>query len=237
MRQALLALILTVWLGSFISCKRPVSASSAATPHSAKAKPTVRRIGQPSVEPNPFDRYLTNTKRNWPEPAFVIFAQSCGIDLDSSVPRFAQRPDKKWIVVHDLSRALKDQETDFYGTLALWHQGDRMVVEQWGMELDTGDYYRLFYCLENQKITNVESTSWELELQNESSKDTGWGYVHSWSLDKSGKFATVSRGFVDLMEKPISAPQIDAETQQGLNEEGVGMRTLADLEIPRQMVE
>jgi hypothetical protein len=231
------ALILLVGLGSFISCKHSASANSAATPHSAKAISTLRRIGKPSVEPNPFDRYLANTKRNWPEPALVRFAAACGVDVDKSAPKFAQRPNRKWIVVRDLSKALKDQETDFYGTLAAWRIADRILVEEWAMELDTGDYYRLFYCMRNQKITDVESTSWEIELHDDNSKDTGWGFIHNWALAPDGKFVTVSKGFTDLMENPIPAPKLDAETQQGLDEEGVGMRTLADLEIPKQMIQ
>lgn len=167
----------------------------------------------------------------------MSFAKICRIDVDATAPKFAQRPEQKWVPVRDLSKALKDQETDFYGTLAVWSKENRLLVEQWGMELDTGDYYRLFYCVNNQKITDVESTSWRLELDENSSKDTGWGYVHRWSLGSDGKFTTVSRGFIDLNEKPTPEPKLDADTQQGLNEEAVGMKTLADLKIPKQMTQ
>jgi hypothetical protein len=160
------------------------------------------------------------------------FASECQVDLDSITPRYAQNPGEKWVLVKDLSHAQEDQETDFYHTVAVWHAQDRILAEIWGMELDTGDYFRLFYCMENKKITLVDSASWSISLDNHSMKDSGWGYEHRWKLGPDGKFETVSRQFVDLREKTIAAPKLDAENQKGLDEEDVGTRTWADLKLP-----
>ena len=231
------ALILLVGLGIFISFSDPSSSSKATGQTRVQTNAAVRRIGQASVDPNPFNRYLANVQRNWPEPALVRFARNCGIDVDLDAPRFAERPEQKWISVRDLSNALKDLETDFYGTIAVWRRGEKILVEEWGMELDTGDYNRTFYCLNKQKITNVESTTWMLDQHENSSRDSGWGYIHSWALDLDGSFTTVSQEFIDLMEKPAPAPKLDADTQQELKEQSVGPRTLADLQIPEQMIQ
>jgi hypothetical protein len=241
MRQWLPVLMVLAGLGSLISCKRSaaVSTSQGAVGALGALKVTAvapKRVGNPSVDPNPFDRYLVNTQANWPEPALMRFAGECKVDLDSISPRFAQRPSEKWIQVKDLSKALKDQETDFYGTAEVWNQGARSFVEQWGMELDTGDYYRLFYCIERKKVTLAESVSWRVGLNDDSSKDSGWGYDHAWKLGPDGKFATVQTSFVDLHERPMTAPKLDAETATGLNEEGVGAKTWTDLDLPNELL-
>jgi hypothetical protein len=195
------------------------------------ANPPVR-IGKPSTELNPFDRYLADVKSNWPEPALVRFASDCQIDLDSVPPRYAQKPGEKWILVKDLSRAQSDQETDFYHTIAVWHSPNRIMTEEWGMELDTGDYYRLFSCLNQKKITLVDSVSWSIAPDDDPAKETGWGYEHRWGLGKDGTIATTLKQFVDLRDKPISAPPLDEETKKRLDDEGVGANSWADLQLP-----
>jgi hypothetical protein len=190
------------------------------------------RIGMPSTKLNPFDRYLANAIANWPEPALVRFAGECQIDLDSTVPLYTQEPGDKWIAVKDLSQAQSDQETDFYHTVAVWHSQNQIMTEEWGMELDTGDYYRLFYCFDQKKITLVDSVSWKIALENDPAKDTGWGYEHRWKLGQDGKFATTLKQFVDLREKPIASPQLDEETKEGLDAEDVGIHSWADLQLP-----
>jgi len=193
-------------------------------------------MGKPSNKLNPFDRYLADSKANWPEPALVRFAEQCQVDLESGVPRYAQEPGEKWILVKDLTHALQDQKTDFYHTVAVWHLDDRILAEEWGMELDTGDYYRLFYCMESKKITLVDSVSWSISPDNDSSKDSGWGYEHRWKLGPNGKFETISRLFVDLREKPIAAPKLDADTLEGLKQEKIEPHTWADLELPNGLL-
>jgi hypothetical protein len=234
MKNLLPVLALLAGLGSSISCKHP-SPSATPTPiNSTVMKPinSPKRVGKPSTKLNPFDRYLANTKANWPEPALVRFAKECQVDQDATVPRYAQNPGEKWILVKDLTHAQEDQETDFYHTVAVWHIDDRIMTEEWGMELDTGDYYRLYYCLKRQRIILVDSVSWSIALDNDSSKDTGWGYEHRWKLETNGKFATVLHRFVDLQEKPIAHPTLDVETQKGLDEESVGIHSWADLKLP-----
>jgi hypothetical protein len=233
MKKWLPILIVFLWVGSFISCKqqsvgpdRKAVATSSTTPLS------VRKRGGPSNELNPFSRYLADSKADWPESALMNFAKECQVDVESSRAKYAQRPGDKWIPVNDLSNALNDQETDFYGTVAVWHSGERVLAERWGMELDTGDYHHFFVCLDKQKITIVDSISWSIELHNDSSKDSGWGYDHRWKLDPDGNFVTVSKGFIDLHEKPIGAPKMDTETKNGLNEETLIIHAWKDLELP-----
>lgn len=238
MKRWLPVLALLAGLGSFISCKHPTTSiehkptsSTARTP----ANP-LKRIGKPSTELNPFNRYLSDAKANWPEPALVRFAKECQVDLDATAPRYAQNPGEKWVLVKDLTHVQEDQETDFYHTVAVWHVDDRIMAEEWGMELDTGDYYRLYYCLEREKIILVDSVSWSIVLDNDSSKDTGWGYEHRWKLGTNGKFETTLRRFVNLQERPSAAPKLDEDTQKVLDEEGVRMQTWADLKYPSELL-
>ena len=238
MRHWLPVLVLLAGLGSLISCKSPATRSI----HSGPTGPlnvtaqAPRRIGTPSNDLNPFDRYLADAKTNWPEQALLRFASQCKVDLDATAPKFAQSPNDKWIPVKDFSGALKDQETDFYGTVEVWHQVDRVLVERWGMELDTGDYYRLLYCFEQKKTTLAESVSWSVEFNNDSSKDSGWGYDHRWKLGPGVEFVTTQKSFVDLHEQPMAAPKLDAETMKSLNDENMGVKTWADLELPDELL-
>jgi hypothetical protein len=179
---------------------------------------------------------LSDAKANWAEPAFVRFAQECQVDLDATTPRYAQQPREKWVLVKDLSHAQEDQETDFYHTVAVWHTQDRILAELWGMDFETGTYFRLFYCMESKKITLVDSVSWRISLDNDSSKDAGWGYEHRWKLEPNGKLGTVLHRFVDLREKPIAAPRLDADTQKGLDQEDGGPHTWADTELPNELL-
>jgi hypothetical protein len=202
----------------------------------AGADTAPKRIGIPSTEVNPFDRYLSDAKKNWPEPALVRFATMCGLEIDSIAPRFAQRPKEEWVIVKDLSGAQQDQETDFYGTLAVWHRGDRTVAEEWGMELDTGDYFRLFFCLRDQTILNAESVSWKTGLEENGGDTSGWGYDVKWNLNAKGESEMVSKRFVNLREMPIPEPSMDADTIKDLAAIGLAMKTWKDLRYPDQML-
>lgn len=234
MRRMFPTLVLFAGLGAFISCKDHSGAEAQRTQANTAAKAATQPTptGKPSTLLNPFDRYLDDTKRHWDEPLLVRFASECQVDLNGSSPRYAQRPDQKWNPVKDFSHAQDDQETDFYGTVAVWHAADRILVDEWGMELDTGDYYQTFFCLERNRIAKVDSISWKLEIAGDSSKTAGWGFEHRWKLGMNGKFQTVSRRFIDLREQSLPEPAMDADTRQNLNEEGVGMHTWKDLELP-----
>jgi hypothetical protein len=245
-----LALLASVVLAA--SCKSH-SAQSAERSRAAEAKASVaataavsapatpvapKRSGDPSSELNPFGRYLDDAKNNWPEPALVRFASACGIDVDRAAARFAQRPGDKWLPVKDLSNAQADQETDFYHTLAVWHRGDLALTEEWGMELDTGDYYRIFTCLNHLKITSAESVSWSISEDEENpSPSQAWGYDVLWTISPKGDLTIASKKFVDLREKPMAEPALDAETRKGLEAQGFTMRSWSDLEYPSAMLE
>ena len=166
---------------------------------------------------DPFDRYLAGMKTNRSEPALVRVAEECGLDIKALAPRYAQRPDERWIPVKDLSGALKDQETDFYGTVAVWHAANRILVERWGMELDTGDYYRMLFCLQDQNVKFAEAADWSIPIEGENSENSSWGYEQRWVIGKGGKYEIVLHRFVDIGEQPMAEPKLDAETRNGLS--------------------
>ena len=219
MRRSLPILALLAGLGSFISSNQTVEAQ-AKSPLLATA------------EVDPFSRYLSFEKAHRSEPALSRFATSCGMDLASVKRRYAQRPKDAWNLVPDLSRAMDDQETDFYGTVSVLHQSDLILVERWGMELDTGDYFRLLYCLSNKQVTLAESVIWRLAGFGDGTDSVTWGYEHRWKLGHHGKLETDPARFINLEEMPMQTPKLDDETVKSLKNEGVGVKNWADLDLP-----
>ena len=238
MKRLVPVLVTTVGLGCCFSCKSSTKLTTQSMTTSKPASPATPVIrataAQPSKELNPFDRYLADTANSVFETPLENFAASCGLDLSSATGRFAQRPDEKWALVPNLKDALKDQETDFYGTLAVYHASDKTVAVEWGMELDTGDYYRLLYCLDRDQIVAVESTSWTLDLSAPQGVTRGRGYDHRWNRSANGKFITTSKGFVDLRDQPIGASSVNAEARKELDRPRakVEQRTWQDLKYP-----
>ena len=177
-------------------------------------------FSQVKEQPDPFDRYLAGLKANHPEDVLVRFAANCGVDIESIKPRFAQSPQDNWVLVNDLSNALKDQETDFYATVAIWHAADRILIEQWGMELDTGNYSRHLICLQRQKIIFFESSDWTIppvETAQQRAAYPAWGYEQRWNISTNGRYEKVLSRFIDVDEHPINEPALDLETRKGLD--------------------
>jgi hypothetical protein len=251
MRKWLPVLALLAGLGSLISCKPAPAATAKPTTETQKLsdsapEPHLKAQRAPGTGPlpavsqdkvDPFDRYLAVEKAHGHEAELTRFASECEIDLSNAKPRYAQRPGEVWKIVPDLSKAKDDLETDFYGTVAVWHQADRILTEEWGMELDTGDFYRLMYCLDNKKIRLAESTSWKLADFGDNVSDTDWGYEVQWKRGPDGKFGVGSRRFVDLDEKPMATPKLDEEALKGLQEESVGAKTWSDLRFPKELLQ
>ena len=166
---------------------------------------------------DPFQRYLAGLKANQPEAAFVRFADECGVDIKAAAPRYAQSPSEKWVPVKDMSKVLKDQETDFYATVAVWHMEDKIMVEQWGMELDTGNYFRRFYCLQRQRISLFEEVDWSippLENEKERASYPAWGFEQHRKVGKDGRLEIVLHRFVDVFEQPVKAPKLNADGEE-----------------------
>jgi len=242
MRRWLPILVALAGLGSLISCKRTPAVQAKPAIETPKplvpASKTLQHETVPAAatleagQTDPFTRYLTVENAHGHQPALTRFAAECAVDLATANANYAQRPEETWNMVPDLSKAQDDQETDFYGTVAVLHQQGRILVEQWGMDLDTGDYYRLLYCLNMKQITLADSVSWRMAGFGESAGDASWGYEHRWKLRRTGKFDTEQTRFIDLDEKPIPAPKLDADTLNGLKEESVGVKTWADLGLP-----
>jgi hypothetical protein len=192
-------------------------------------------FGQDKQQQDPFDLYLSGIRNNQPEPALVRVADECGLKIKAVVPRYAQRPDGKWIPVMDLSGALKDQETDFYGTVAVWHAANRILVERWGMELDTGDYYRMLFCLQDQNVKFAEAVDWSIPVEGENSENSSWGYEQHWVIGKDRKYEILLHRFVDIGERPMAEPKLDAETRNGL---GSIPKVLSwkDMDLPAELL-
>ncbi|MGA9060706.1 MAG: hypothetical protein WB341_03470 [Terracidiphilus sp.] len=172
---------------------------------------------QDQQQRSPFDRYLAGLRANQPEPAFVRFAGECGVDVRAVEPRYAQSPTEKWVLVKDLSNALKDQETDFYATVAVWHVAGRILIEEWGMELDTGTFSRQFVCLHNSRISFFEGVDWTIPVEGASSSNPAWGYQQRWRMGPAGRYEKIWSRFVDVHERPIKEPNLDADTRNGLD--------------------
>jgi hypothetical protein len=181
---------------------------------------------------DPFQRYLAGLQANRQEAALVRFASECGVDIKGSA-RYAQRPGSRWVLVKDLSKALEDQETDFYGVAAVWHQADRIVVEEWSMELDTGDYTRSFFCFKDQKIRIVETIDWSISVEGWRKENPAWGYEHRWKIGQDGKYENVLHRFVNLSEEPMAAPKLDAEVSKGLDWSPM-VATWEDMKMPAE---
>jgi hypothetical protein len=210
MKQVFLALFLIVGLGSSFS------------------------FSQTKDPSDPFGNYLAELKTNRHEPEVVRFAGECGVDVNAVSPRYAQRPGDSWVLVKDLSKSLQDQETDFYGTVSVWHQADKILVERWGMELDTGDYFRMLVCLKNQEASFVESIDWSVPVD-AGTAGPSWGYEQRWKIESGGKYQTTLRRFVDIRERPTPKPKLDRETESTLNSVP-GVKTWKDMELPAALL-
>jgi len=151
---------------------------------------------QTASQMDPFSQYLEGIKANRPETSLLRVAQVCGVDLNTVAPRYADLPDNTWILVKDLAKGIHGLETDFFVTVAVWKQSDRILVEMWEMQLDVKNETRLFYCLEQRKIKIIESSEWTLPevLQNGKEKP-GWGYEQHWNVTEAGKYERTFHGF------------------------------------------
>jgi len=216
------------------TAKQGAAIKPAAKDSAARSVPT--HAGSPTDAQNPFELYLAEAKAHRTEPALVRFARTCGVDVGDVIPRFAERPRERWKVVKDLSGVLKNQETDFYHTLEVWQAGKRVVTEEWGMDADSGDYYRVFTCLLSRKIVSAELVSWNVPDEEGSREEPGWGYDVRWELRTGGKFTRAWTTFLDLREKPIPEPKLEADVKKDLDEQDFDMRTWADLEYPAALL-
>lgn len=195
-------------------------------------------IAQSTNSGNPFSRYLDGLIKGRPESALIAASQECQIDVLANSPRYAQNPSGHWILEKSLSRALQDQETDFYSTVAVWHVTDRIFLEQWGMELDTGTFSRQFVCLRSGRITFFEVTEWNIppvETEAERGKYPSWGYTQKWLLEKNGRYHKAMGGFVDELEQPANEPALDSETKQSLDLKWT-IHTWQDLKLPNALL-
>jgi hypothetical protein len=193
-------------------------------------------FAQTKVQNDPFSQYLTGIKASRPEPSLVRFAQECGVDLKIVVPRYADLPDNTWILVNDLAKGIHGLETDFFVTVAVWKQGDRILVEMWEMQLDVENENRTFYCMAKRKITAEEFSDWMLpEILQNGNEKPGWGYEQHWKMTAAGKFERTFHGFVYFNGEAISEPKLDEKTRKGLNWTPKVL-TWSDLKLPAALL-
>jgi hypothetical protein len=207
------------------------SAKGKPAPANGAASPASSASGAADAQ-NPFERYIAGTKANRPEAALARFGKSCGLDTGAAAPRFAERLGEHWKIVKNLDSALKDQEdADYFHTLEVWEAGKRVVTEEWGIEAESGDYYRVFSCLLGRQVTSAELVSWKL-ADEENSDEPGWGCEIRWELRAGGKFERTLTVFLDLREKPIVEPNMEAGERQDLDDQDFDKRTWVDLGYP-----
>ena len=189
-------------------------------------------FGQVAQQKDPFSQYLAGIKATSSEPSLMRFAQDCGINIKTVVPRHAVLPDNTWILVKDLAKGIRGIETDFFETATVWKQANRVLVEIWEMQLDVENESRTSYCLDKQKIMTVESSDWMLPEAAQNGKTSpGWGYEQRWKLTEAVKYARTFHGFVDFDGEAITEPKIDDKTRTSLNWTPK-VRTWDDLELP-----
>jgi hypothetical protein len=163
---------------------------------------------------DPFRRYLAGIRANQPEAALMRFAVECGVNLNRNKARYAQAPSEKFQVVMNLAHALEDQETDYYGTVAVWKDGQNVLVEYWGLDLELGTQLRTFYCLRDKQIQIVEDIDWayfEGEGINGPIKAHWTGYEQRWKRKSKNSYSTVLLRYVNLRENEIPKPTNDYE--------------------------
>jgi hypothetical protein len=194
-------------------------------------------VAKPAAEPiDPFNSYLKAEAQMQPQRALLRFASRCGLDLSAASVRYADRPGDAWLKVKDLASGSHDRETDFFGTVAIRKLGNKLLVEMWEMESDVGSESRMFYCLDNGKVTLLEVTDWTLTVgETEGSASGDWGYEQPWAVNPAGRFVNSTRRFVDAEEKPIRTPKLDAQTLKHLRGAPTE-RVWVDLKLPSTLL-
>ncbi len=186
---------------------------------------------------DPFSQYLARIKAGIPEPSLVRVAQECGVDLKTVAPHYADLPDNTWILVKDLAKGIHGLETDFFATVTVWKQEDRILIEMWEMQLDVENENRTFYCLTQRKITAVESSDWMLpEVMQNGMEKPGWGYEQHCEMTGAGKFERTFHGFVNFNSEPMAEPKLDEKTRKSLIRTPK-IKTWDDLKLPPALLQ
>ena len=194
-------------------------------------------FSQGKHQADPFGRYLTGIKANHPEAALVRFADECSVNIKTTEPWYADRPDNTWVQVKDLGKGIHGLETDFFATVAVWKQSDRILVEMWVMELDIASESRSLYCLDKRNILLVESSDWALPITGQGgSQNPGWGYEQRWKMSKTGKFERFHHGFVDSSGVSMASPKLDDKTRKSLDGTPL-VRSWNDLQLPTALLQ
>jgi hypothetical protein len=136
-----------------------------------------------------------------------------------------------------LAKAMEDLETDFFATAAVWHFGNRALVEVWSMDLEAGDEIRTVYCLLGPSVTNGEQVEWSMSNNEDANASTAsnWAYEVRWKVEQGRTFKSTLERFVNEREEPVPKPKLgsDAPTVFGIIPE---TRTWDDLNLPDELM-
>lgn len=194
-------------------------------------------FAQGSRQIDPFQRYLAGLKSNRSEVALARVAAQCSKDLGTATVRYADRPGETWKLHKNLTGAQGDQETDFFATAAVWHVGNRILVEEWSMDLEAGDEIRTLYCLLNRQVVSGEQIEWSSSNDEDAvaSAASNWAYEVRWKVEQGRFFKSTLQRFVNDRGEPVPKPKLgpDAPAVFGIIPE---MKIWGDLKLPDELL-
>ena len=171
-------------------------------------------FAQGTQQKDPFNRYLVGIKSNQPEAALVRFADECGVDVSKVQPRFGVGPGSSLTLVPNLAKGLRSLYTDFYSTAEVWVESNRVLVEYWANSDDVGSEVRYYKCFVNGKLMLAEVIEWNVPSYQ--TDPAAWGYSRRWARGANGRLQRTKTEFVDGMERIISKPKLDEESEKSL---------------------
>ncbi len=62
------------------------------------------------------------------------------------------------------------------------------MIEEWGMELDTGAFSRQLVCLRDSRISFFEGVDWTIPVEGASPTDPAWGYQQRWKIGQAERY-------------------------------------------------
>jgi outer membrane protein assembly factor BamA len=180
---------------------------------------------------DPFDRYLAAVRANRPEPSLVRFAADCGIDVEQVRAKFAVNPGSEWSPVNDIALGVKSLDSDFFSTVQIWFDGNRVVLELWALSLDVGSEVRIYHCFVDRKEKQALAVAWNLPLLKDSPEEIAWGYQQRWERATDGRMQRKQSGFVNERLQSIPQPQLGKDAKKSLEWSPI-IDTLDDLRLP-----
>jgi hypothetical protein len=156
------------------------------------------------------------------------------VDVSKIQPRFAIGPGSSLTPVKNLIKGLRSLDTDFYSTVEVWVEGDRVLVEFWANSDDVGSEVRYYKCFASGKLAQAEVVEWNVPVS-QSPHVVSWGYSRRWERGANGRLQRTKAEFVDEMEKSISKPKLNEEDEKSLHWIPL-LGPLSELKLPPSML-